>query len=162
MINVYAFSLLIAAPNAAQSQETPHALDIQSALSDDRIMQSSSGYSFGDIALRNIICTPMPLDKRFLEPAKDLFTVMSDTGVAQARCSYEHVTVFSRKRAKGNTLQFKPPPKMFSEREIALIAKNLWHKSEQQFIRMQRTSCLYMGRIPRPGECDDYWIMLRD
>jgi hypothetical protein len=155
MLGALLFALLQPIP-ANQAAVMPDTADIQYALASDWIMKSSSGIQFSDYAVRNLVCKPAelaesdkPEDKAppvFLDP---------DTPIARASCTFEYAETKMKKRKKREGL-YERNVRRFSERELERIPKNNWRKEERFLIRYSKTACMWMGRIPEPGECH-YW-----
>lgn len=163
MMTMLALILLLAALDAEpEAPILPQASDIGSALAGHWVMISSSGMSLHNYAVRGVRCVPVTLDPKYNEPAKDgPINIMADKVVAQVRCRYEYATKKSGNMRYSVKPVIKPKNKQFSQAEIDRIPEKLWRQEEREFLRVSRTHCRYMGRAPREGECDDYWLVER-
>ncbi len=161
MVSVITLALMLqASTTPIEPISKPQAPDIQSALSDHWVMISSTGISLSDYIVRNVRCVSAPLDQKYAEPAKDnTLKRVADIAVSQVSCSYEYATIISLKSRLSKPPRIKPKSKQHSQREISRIPEKLWQQGERNFVRISRTSCLYMSRTPNPGECDDYWAV---
>jgi hypothetical protein len=161
MISAVLLALLVQSPSApiSAAEPLPQIPDIQRALADNWIRISSSGMVVHDYAVRNLICSPSTLPPQPEVEEKDkLILLMSDKPVAQVRCSYDYAKVLQKSRSSKKRF-IKPAARYFSDQELNRIPKQAWTHDERDLVRVSRTACRYMGRTPRDGECNDYWVI---
>jgi hypothetical protein len=146
--------------DAPAQEPLPQIADIRIALISHWIQISSSGYALHDYAVRNIDCTPVPLSKEYQSAETDNKLILTDSGVLQARCSYDYAPLPMRQVHFDTIPVLKETPKPLSEKQLRRIPEERWTRQERQFVRFARRMCMMMSRTPLPGECDDYWAII--
>jgi hypothetical protein len=136
----------------------PQPNDVRLAMIDHWVKISSTGYTFNDYAIRNLVCVAAPLPTDYQQAKANMPTIMTDMALSQAKCSYEYATMpMRKKKARSGPIWRAPAP--HSEKQIRRIPQDRWMKEERVLIRFNRKACLMMSRTPQPGECDDYWAI---
>jgi hypothetical protein len=143
---------------AAPALPVPQPNDVRLAMIDHWVRISSTGYTFNDYAIRNLVCVAAQLPTDYEQAKSGIPETMTDTALSQAICSYEYATMpMRKKKARSGPIWRAPTP--HSEKQIKRIPKDRWMKEERVLIRFNRKACLMMSRTPEPGECDDYWAI---
>jgi hypothetical protein len=145
--------------------------DIQLSLQKNWLQISSTGILFNDFAVRSLSCVTVPplpsasapepvtpqtsdTDSGKISLTDQIAAAHADTVVAQANCRYEYAAVKRKSRKRAYEIQLRK----FSHRELQWIPADRWITDERTLLYVYDGHCRYMGRTPRPGECN-HWII---
>jgi hypothetical protein len=142
----------------APALPVPQPNDVRVAMHINWVRISSTGYTFNDYAIRNLVCVAIPLPADDQQATTDNLNMMADMSLSQAKCSYEYATIPMRRKKGRSGPVWRGLPSL-SEEQIKRIPQKRWMSEEKLFTRFNRNICQMMSRTPQPGECDDYWTI---
>jgi hypothetical protein len=123
----------------------PDADDVQLALLDRWIMQSSSGLYFQDYIIRSLKCgLPQSLIRK-PETQKLKYGSVPNKPLHKVRCTFEYSGVLKKEKGR----EFPHKPRRFSKSELKAIPSSSWRKEEQDIFYMP----------PSSGHKSSHWLM---